>query len=821
MMNPRDLPVYKQKDKILDQLSKNQVIVVESPTGSGKTTQIPQLLLEAGFAEKGMIGITQPRRIAAVSVAGFIARQLGKTIPDTVGYKMRFEDKTDLSTKIKIMTDGILLQEIKADYSLSRYSVLIVDEAHERSLNIDFIIGLVKRIIELRKEFKVIISSATINAQAFSEYFDECPIVNIDCPMYPVDVRYKPPAVPNDLALLIAKITETVSEIERHAEPGDILIFLSGEREIKACISSLLGTPFYSHLAILPLYSRLSSEEQEKVFDDFPGKRKVVVATNIAETSITIDGIIHVIDAGLAKVNFYNPKTFTSSLIEVPISKASSNQRKGRAGRTRPGVCYRLYSQKDFESRELFTLEEIFRTDLSEVVLRMAELGITDFEHFDFLSQPSEQGIASAVETLNLLESIDDDRHLTEIGKMMAAFPMLPRHSRSIVEAIRRYPKVIEEVLIATSFLTASSPYLLPQGEEMEARKAHHTFRDPGGDFISYLMLYRAFVRSTDKEQFATRYYLDLKTLLEIKNVKEQLEEITSELGVPISSGGRLEDYIKSVSKGLIQFVCRRTGNGIYRSLTEEKICIHPSSVMYQKSPRYIVAGEIVRTTRMYARTVSELEPGWLPEISNALVSLLSRKEVGTRHQKEAKRDFTNNIRIGSEIFRIEKARGKKKIVILPWEKLGPIVETLEKVHLAQYKGLRATIIYGNMEVFSGMALSALLSVIGKINLDSAFVKHWPEARFNFASHSHELIDNLRYILAIARKEKKSKKAGFLALSTDSKGLYWFKWMRGFQAAWSESLASLESLADEPGEPARKEDLERVNEAYRVLSTLF
>jgi ATP-dependent helicase HrpA len=820
-MNPRELPVYRQKDKILEQLAKNQVIVVESPTGSGKTTQIPQILLEAGYAEKGVIGITQPRRIAAVSVAGFIAKQLGKTIPDTVGYKMRFEDKTDPTTKIKIMTDGILLQEIKADYSLSRYSIIIVDEAHERSLNIDFILGLLKRIIEMRKEFKVIISSATINAAVFSEYFDECPIVIIDCPMYPVEIEYRPAAQTNDLPALVGKIGDTVAEIEEGGKPGDVLIFLSGEREIKACIAELAGRPFSKKLQLLPLYSRLSNEEQEKVFDDFPGKRKVIVATNIAETSLTIDGIIHVIDSGLAKMNFYNPKTFTSSLIEIPISKASSNQRKGRAGRTQPGICYRLYPHKDFESRELFTLEEIFRTDLSEVVLRMAELGIKDFESFDFLSQPEREGIASAVETLSLFDAIDDNRDLTETGRMMVEFPMLPRHSRSIVEAIMRYPSVIEEVLIAMSFLTTSSPYLLPQGEELDARKAHHTFRDENGDFISYLLLYRAFMRSTDKDGFASKYYLDYKTMMEIANIKEQLEEIVSELGVPITSGGDTATYLKAVSRGLIQFTCRRSGNGIYRSLTAEKIAIHPSSVMYQKNPRYIVAGEIVKTTRMYARTVSELDASWLLNISPALSSLISDREPKDIGKREQQRDFTNNVKIGSEIFRIEKLKGNRKIVVLPWEKLKPVIDSIDASHMSRYKGIHAKIMYGNIEVFGGMSLSALLSIIGKINIDTAFVRRWPLGKFDFKTHSHELVTNLHYILAIAKQQRKTNKTGFIALTTDNRGTYWFRWMRDFQDALSESLSSLESLADEPDGIASKADMELVNEAYRVLSEMF
>jgi ATP-dependent helicase HrpA len=386
-MDPRELPVYQQKERILEALKGHQVIVVESPTGSGKTTQLPIILHEAGFSNHGLIGITQPRRIATLSVSDFIARQLGVKVAGLVGYKMRFEDKTSDATAIKIMTDGILLQEMKLDPSLSRYGVIMVDEAHERSLNIDFILGLLKRVLEARPEFKVIVSSATINAEVFSEYFGECPVVKIETSMFPVTLVYDPPLAEGDQAdfrvandAMQVKIEQIVSRIVSEKREGDILIFLPGEKAIKECMKRLAYGPVGGKLHLIPLYSRLGKDEQERVFERAPlFKTKVVISTNIAETSVTIDGVTSVIDSGLAKLNYYNPKTFTSSLIETPTSKASSNQRKGRAGRTRPGNCYRLYSRADFENRPLFTTEEIYRTDLTEVVLRMAELGISEF----------------------------------------------------------------------------------------------------------------------------------------------------------------------------------------------------------------------------------------------------------------------------------------------------------------------------------------------------------------------------------------------------------------------------------------------------------
>ena len=456
----KSLPVYEQKQKILDCLKDNQVVIVESPTGSGKTTQIPVILYEAGYATNGVIAVTQPRRIAALSVSEFISKQLGTSYPGLVGYKMRFEDKTDQSTRIKIMTDGILLQEMKLDPWLSKYSVVMVDEAHERSLNIDFVLGLLKRVLKERKDFHVIVSSATMNTQAFSEYFDNAPVISIDTITYPVSIIYDPIAggvttsTDSGSDILLSKICTIVDRVLDNDEDGGILIFLPGEKIIKDCADRLYHCPFSRKLHILPLYGRLSKEEQERVFDEPPeNKKKVIISTNIAETSVTIQDISTVIDSGLAKLNFYNPRNYTSSLIETPVSIASCNQRKGRAGRTHEGTCYRLYSRKDFETRPMYTNEEIYRTDLSEVVLRMAELGITDFYNFDFISSPGQEGIIGAVETLNMLGALDSDNTLSDIGRMMVKFPLEPRISRIIVESVMKYPDVMDRVLVACSFL--------------------------------------------------------------------------------------------------------------------------------------------------------------------------------------------------------------------------------------------------------------------------------------------------------------------------------------------------------------------------------
>ena len=889
-MDPHELPVYQQKDRILEALKEHQVIVVESPTGSGKTTQLPIILHEAGYSANGMIGVTQPRRIAAISVSEFQAKQLGTRVPGLVGYKMRFEDRTNAETRIKIMTDGILLQEMKLDPALSKYSVLMVDEAHERSLNIDFILGLVKRVIEARPEFKVIVSSATINADVFSEYFGECPIVKIETPMFPVTVVYDQPQSSEEEGIVASSISEDllqdkisaiVARIVQERREGDILIFLPGEKAIKECMQRLSLGPVGGKLYIIPLYARLGKDEQERVFDRAPLlKTKVVIATNIAETSVTIDGITSVIDSGLSKLNYYNPKTFTSSLIESPISKASCNQRKGRAGRTRPGVCYRLYGRQDFESRPLFTTEEIYRTDLTEVVLRMAELGISEFERFEFISQPPKSGIRGAEEALNLLDALTPERGLTKTGAMMCAFPLLPRHSRLIVEAIMSYPEVVEESIIAASFLSTSSPYVLPPGEEMEARRAHHAFRDPSGDFVSYLRIYRSFMEARDKAKFCDHSYLDERTMLEIARIKEQLELIVSSLGVPIAHGGAVEDYLCAVSRGLIQFVCARQERGLFRSLTAEKIQIHPGSVMYKENPQYIVAGEVVRTTRMYAMSVSPLRKEWLARISPRLEGLLAsggregyeggrgdrggyadrdrgpsspRSDRTPRkratdggpdkglegREGKASRDFTNKIKIASEIFDVTIEK-KKKLVCLDWAKLKRIRDELALEDIGRFKGMKGSVRVGGDKLLDGEKLDVILKIASSLDIDRDLARDWPKKKnFEAGKGIHDLIEALAHVLQVSRAKDKTRELGFLALFTDAEGNFWFRVSRGFHTALNESIASLDSLADiigasaEASAEAEKSEAsiqeikvspgerETVSALYRKLSSFF
>ncbi|WP_318677878.1 ATP-dependent RNA helicase [Treponema sp.] len=860
-INYKSLPVYEQKQRILDTLQTNQVIIVQSPTGSGKTTQIPVILHEAGYSDNGIIAVTQPRRIAALSVSEFISKQLGTSYPGLVGYKMRFEDKTDLTTKIKIMTDGILLQEMKLDPMMKKYSVIMVDEAHERSLNIDFVLGLLKRVLKVRPDLKIIVSSATMNAEKFSTYFDGCPIVTIDTITYPVTVIYDPPTIPastNTLTAeeaLLSKISNTIDRILYNKTEGDILIFLPGEKAIKDCINKLYRMPYSRKIQMIPLYGRLPKEEQERVFDPAPfGRKKVIISTNIAETSVTIDGITSVIDSGLAKLNFYSPRTYTSSLIETPVSKASCNQRRGRAGRTQAGTCYRLYPRKDYDTRESYTTEEIFRTDLSEVVLRMAELGITDFETFDFISQPPKEAIRGAVETLQMLKAINPDNTLSSIGTLMVLFPLPPRVSRIIVESILKYPEVMEEVLIAAAFLSTHSPFVLPQGEEMDARRAHHSFRDIQGDFVSYVKLYRTYLNQQSREQFCKKNYLDEKVMAEIENIVLQLSDIVSSQQIPICGGGAMDDYLCCIASGMIQFVCVREGRENFRTLTADHISIHPGSNMFRTDPMYIVAGEIVRTSRMFAMSVSPLTKSMLSKIDPSLekhLTVLKKSKDKTRtltsgYEYEAKSSFKeeyakadskkakekdknkSELRIGSSCFEIKKAKGKH-LVILPLSQLLVCAkendfssDTELHIKLSSLKG-KVTLKNGYV-LLNGEKLELIFKIANVLNLIPVEEKKF-DRKLNININEEKGIDRLckamELVLNVAVAKTKSKEMGFIAAFTDNNGNYWFKVSRGFSTALSESLSTIESLIDEADERFSDEQKNRLNEIYRKLNSFY
>ena len=808
MFTMTHLPVYQHRQEILDALAANQVIVVESPTGSGKTTQIPLILHEAGYTDEKVVGVTQPRRIATLSVSEFITRQLDAET-GYFGYKMRFSDTTDRSTRIKVMTDGILLMELKADPLLSAYSVMLVDEAHERSLNIDFVLGLLKHVLEQRPDFKVIVSSATINTKVFSDYFDHAPIISIDARIHPVDIVYRPLKHQEDRNEIFEMIVAVVGKRMQESS-GDMLVFLPGEFDIKTCMQYLQQAPFSKKLLVMPLFGRLSKEEQELVFIPTPtGKTKIVVATNIAETSVTIDGITTVIDSGIAKINYYNQKNFTSSLISLPVSRSSCEQRAGRAGRTAPGVCIRLYQKGDFTTRQQFGLEEILRTDLSEVVLRMSELEIFDYEHFPFITRPKTSAIASAEQTLKFIGAIDSERHLTTIGEHMVRFPLLPRHARVIVEAMLRYPSVLEEVIIAVAFLSSKTPFILPPGLEDEARKAHQSFNSEEGDFVSYLTMYRH-IRSLPsneaREAYCKKKYLDYPSMAEIHHVTEQLSQIVSDMGFPLSSGGTMQDYMCCLASGLLQFVCIKANRNMYKSLTADQIFIHPGSAWFKDLPQFLLAGEIVQTSRMYARTVSPLKKEWLDIISDDLRQRLmgmrgpdaktgKKERIECREERASKQDGEFFTLYERDYKLINVPKGNRKVVVIPLADL-PFLASAHAKASRRVKNIPAAVEFQGHFIHFGDKLFSILELNGKLAPEKGILESPPSGTFT-TDQPRQLIDNLEWILAFSRIKKKTHQLGFVQLDTNSNGTYRFSSTRNCFEALDSSLYALGQLVDE------------------------
>ena len=656
------------------------------------------------------------------------------------------------------------------------------------------------------------------------------------------------------------KICRTVDRVLDNGDDGGILIFLPGEKIIKDCMYRLEHAPFSRQLWVLPLYGRLQKEEQERVFDNPPnGKKKVVISTNIAETSVTIQDITTVIDCGLAKLNFYSPRTFTSSLVETLVSKASCNQRKGRAGRTHEGTCYRLYSRKDFESREMYTKEEIYRTDLSEVVLRMAELGITDFYNFDFIASPGREGIIGAVDTLNMLGALDSDNTLSEIGKLMVKFPLEPRISRIIVEAIMRYPDVTDKALVAASFLSANSPFVLPPNEEMEARKAHHRFRDLQGDFGTFINLFNAWKQTDNREKFCKKNYLDERVMSEIENIYIQLGEIVGDkMGIPLThKNGNMQDYLCCIAAGMIQFVCIRMGRENYRSLTAGHICIHPGSVMFRQNPVFIVAGEIVRTSRIFAMSVSPLTHPMLDMINPTLFERLMAckkakdrekdEEADVRRAEERKRNeeakqkrlkksdqkaaenkaknaTDESFSFGGDIFETKKFKGKKT-ALLPLERfIFAVQNETDKNKIKACANLRGRIITkDNGIMLDGEKLSTIIEIAKNLVLTPIAEKKW-NRHLNGSIYNdvekEQIIFALETVLRTAIAKQKNKEYGFITLFTDGKGNYWLKTSRGFSTALQETHASLEALVEEEVDFSAEAE-ERINDALRLVNKFY
>jgi ATP-dependent helicase HrpA len=652
---PQELPVSQRKDDIAAAIAAHQVVIVAGETGSGKTTQLPKICLELGRGVTGQIGHTQPRRIAARTVAERIAEELGTPLGDIVGYKVRFTDRSGDATAVKLMTDGILLAEIGTDRNLTRYDTLIIDEAHERSLNIDFILGYLRQLLPRRPDLKVIITSATIDPGRFARHFadartgEPAPVVEVSGRTYPVEVRYRPVTDPErdteEDRDQVTAIADAIGELEREG-PGDILVFLSGEREIRDTADALAGR---ANTDVLPLYSRLSSAEQHRVFEVAGNRamasRRVVLATNVAETSLTVPGIRYVIDTGTARISRYSLRTKVQRLPIEAISQASANQRKGRCGRVADGICIRLYSQEDFESRPEFTDPEIQRTSLASVILQMAAARLGDIRRFPFVDPPDPRAITDGVKLLEELNAVSGDR-LTETGRQMARLPVDPRIARMIVESGKQ--GCAREILVIAAALSIQDPRERPADNQQAADTAHRRFVQPESDFLAYVALWD-YLAQRQRELSGSAFrrlcraeFLNYLRVREWQDLHGQLSSLARDLGIDTTTSSAervrvhtalLSGLLSQVGMKIVLTPAKQAGPGRpagpergRRPLPEflgargARFAVFPGSGLARKPPDWLVAAELVETSRLWARTVAAIEPEWVEPVAGHLV---------------------------------------------------------------------------------------------------------------------------------------------------------------------------------------------------------
>ncbi|WWD09444.1 hypothetical protein V865_007568 [Kwoniella europaea PYCC6329] len=619
----QSLPIYEYRDELLEAIAEHQVLIVVAETGSGKTTQLPQYLYEAGYCKNGMkVGCTQPRRVAAMSVAARVAEEMGCRLGQEVGYSIRFEDMTSDKTALKYMTDGMLLREFLTDPELSTYSALVIDEAHERTLSTDILFGLIKDIARFRPELRLLISSATLNAQKFADFFDQAPIFDVPGRRYPVDMFYTKQPEAN---YMHAAVT-TILQIHTTQPKGDILLFLTGQDEIEAAEENLKETMYalgdkVAELIIAPIYANLPSEMQSKIFEPTPEKaRKVVLATNIAETSITIDGVVYVIDPGFVKQNNYNPKTGMSSLVVEPISRASANQRAGRAGRVGAGKAFRLYTKWAFKNELLEdTIPEIQRTNLATVVLMLKSLGINDVLNFDFLDKPPAETIIRSFELLYALGALNHKGELTRMGRRMAEFPVDPMLSKAIINS-ENY-KCTHEVLTIISMLQESGSLLYrPKDKKVHADKAHKNFIKPGGDHFTLLNIFEQWSESNYSQQWCYENFIQFKSLGRVRDIRDQLAQLCDRVEVVIeSTPNEIVPVQKAITAGYFYNTARIDKGGGYRTTkNNHSVYVHPSSCLIgmQPPPRFILYYELVLTSKEYMRQCMPIEGSWLAELA-------------------------------------------------------------------------------------------------------------------------------------------------------------------------------------------------------------
>ena len=630
---PAELPITARVIDLANAIDQHQVIVVAGETGSGKTTQLPKICLAMGRGIEGRIGCTQPRRIAATSVAARVAQELDTELGDVVGYKVRFNDKIKPTSYIKFMTDGILLAEIQSDPLLRAYDTIIIDEAHERSLNIDFLLGFLRHLLPRRRDLRVIISSATLETDRFSKFFNGAPVVEVSGRTYPVEVLYRPPH--DDEEDLADAVANTVNEIAEMDPRNDILVFLPGEREIREALTEIERRSI-PHTTVLPLYARLSAAEQQRVFQRMPGRR-VVLSTNVAETSLTIPGIVYVVDSGVARINRYSVRTGVSQLLVEEISKASANQRKGRCGRTESGVCFRLYEERDFESRPAHTDPEIKRVSLAGVILRMKNLRLGNIEDFPFLDPPQPRAIQEGYRTLEELGAIHEDGTLTEIGHQLGRLPVDPRLGRMILGG--RDEGALREVLVIAAALGLQDPRDRPQAVQQKADEAHRKFKDEGSDFAGYLKLWsfwqdaRGQRTRNQMHKLCRENFLNYNRMREWEDIHEQLIRVMKELEIPPNTTpGSAEQIHRALLPGLLSKIGQWNQEArIYLGARQIRFMIHPSSGLAKKPTPWVMAAELVETSQLFARCVAKIDPAWLEKAGGELC----RRSHGDPHWEQ------------------------------------------------------------------------------------------------------------------------------------------------------------------------------------------
>ncbi|WP_329533471.1 ATP-dependent RNA helicase HrpA [Streptomyces sp. NBC_01450] len=640
---PEQLPVSQKKDVIAEAIRDHQVVIVAGETGSGKTTQIPKICMELGRGVRGMIGHTQPRRIAARTVAERVADELDTPLGEAVGWKVRFTDQVNPdATLVKLMTDGILLAEIQTDRELRAYDTIIIDEAHERSLNIDFLLGYLAQLLPKRPDLKVVITSATIDPERFSRHFGEAPIVEVSGRTYPVEVRYRPLLEEDGDDAdrdQITAITDAVEELQAEGK-GDILVFLSGEREIRDTADALTKKQ-YRFTEVLPLYARLSHAEQHRVFQPHTGRR-IVLATNVAETSLTVPGIKYVIDPGNARISRYSHRTKVQRLPIEPVSQASANQRKGRCGRTSDGICIRLYSEDDFNTRPEFTDAEILRTNLASVILQMTAAGLGDIEKFPFIDPPDHRNIRDGVQLLQELNALDPSekdvrKRLTDTGRKLAQLPVDPRLARMVLEADKN--GCAREVMVIAAALSIQDPRERPADKQTQADQQHARFRDETSDFLAFLNLWR-YVREQQKERGSSAFrrmckqeYLNFLRIREWQDIYTQLRTVAKQMGIHLNEDDAAEQSVHvSLLAGLLSHVGmkdvketggesgRSTGKNEYLGARNAKFAIFPGSALFKKPPRFVMSAELVETSRLWARVNARIEPEWIEPLAEHLL---------------------------------------------------------------------------------------------------------------------------------------------------------------------------------------------------------